>query len=95
MANRAHRFIQLDNEENSKLRAIEQNVHMKAKVRLRAQVLRLSKQGSGRISLCSKELRNYTKRLTVGKKRLRRRGITNTDENPLSSDSQNVYGSEV
>ena len=42
MANRAHRFIQLDNEENSKLRAIEQNVHMKAKVRLRAQVLRLS-----------------------------------------------------
>lgn len=45
MANRAHRFIQLHDEENTKLRAIEQNAQMKAKVRLRAQILRLSNQG--------------------------------------------------
>ena len=45
MANRAHRFIRLSDEENKQLRAIEQNGHMNAKVRLRAQILRLSNQG--------------------------------------------------
>ena len=59
MANRAHRFIQLDNEENSKLRAIEQNVHMKAKVRLRAQVLRLSNQGMAIERISEHVAKNY------------------------------------
>lgn len=45
MANQANRFIKLSEEENERLRAIEQNGHMNAKVRLRAQILRLSNQG--------------------------------------------------
>ncbi len=46
MANRANRFIKLSEEENEKLRALEQNPHIHRKVRLRAQLLRLSNQGT-------------------------------------------------
>jgi transposase len=40
------RHIQLSEEEDSKLREIEQDAYLKPKVRLRAQVLRLSHRGS-------------------------------------------------
>jgi hypothetical protein len=40
------RHIQLTKEEDDQLREIEQNPHLKPKVRLRAQVLRLSGRGS-------------------------------------------------
>lgn len=40
------RHIQLTEEEDDQLREIEQNPHLKPKVRLRAQVLRLSGRGS-------------------------------------------------
>jgi transposase len=39
------RFIRLTQEEDARLREIEQNPHLKPKVRLRAQVLRLSNRG--------------------------------------------------
>lgn len=45
MANRANRFIRLSEEENEKLRELEQNPHIHQKVRLRAQILRLSHEG--------------------------------------------------
>jgi transposase len=45
MANRAHRFIQLSDEENEQLRTLEQNPHINSKVRFRAQILRLSHAG--------------------------------------------------
>lgn len=59
MTQRAQRFIQLSDEENSKLRAIEQNQHMNAKVRLRAQILRLSNQRMAIESISSHVARNY------------------------------------
>jgi transposase len=40
------RHIQLTDEEDDQLRQIEQNPHLRPKVRLRAQVLRLSNRGS-------------------------------------------------
>ena len=39
------RYIQLTDDEDTRLRDIEQNAHVKPKVRLRAQVLRLSHRG--------------------------------------------------
>ena len=45
MANRPNRFIELSEAENEKLRVLEQNPHVHAKVRLRAQILRLSHKG--------------------------------------------------
>lgn len=45
MANRPNRFIKLSIEENEKLRVLEQNPHIHPKVRLRAQILRLSHKG--------------------------------------------------
>ncbi len=41
------RFIRLTPEEDDRLREIEQDAHLKPKVRLRAQVLRLSNRGEG------------------------------------------------
>lgn len=45
MSNQANRFIKLSKEENEKLRALEQNPQIHQKVRLRAQILRLSYEG--------------------------------------------------
>jgi transposase len=59
MANRAHRFIQLSDEENKQLRAIEQNAHMNAKVRLRAQILRLSNRGMAVESISEHVAKSY------------------------------------
>lgn len=59
MAKRAQRFIGLSEEENTKLRAIEQNAHMNAKVRLRAQILRLSNQGMSLEQISEHVARNY------------------------------------
>ena len=59
MPKQAQRFIRLSEEENSKLRAIEQNQHMNAKVRLRAQILRLSNQGMAIESVSGHVARNY------------------------------------
>lgn len=59
MANRAHRFIELSEAENSTLRALEQNEHMNAKVRLRAQILRLSNQGMSLEQISEHVARNY------------------------------------
>jgi transposase len=59
MPKRARRFIGLSDEENSTLRAIEQNPHMNAKVRLRAQVLRLSNQGMSLEQISEHVARNY------------------------------------
>ena len=53
MANQPNRFVRLSPEENERLRELEQNPHIHAKVRLRAQVLRafqikaMSMQGIG------------------------------------------------
>ncbi len=41
----APRFVRLESEEDALLRAIEQDTYLKPKVRLRAQVLRLSSRG--------------------------------------------------
>lgn len=51
------RHIQLTKEEDDQLREIEQNPHLKPKVRLRAQVLRLSGRGSNIEAIAS-----YTRR---------------------------------
>ena len=59
MANQAHRFIELSDEENTKLREIEQNTYMKAKVRLRAQILRLSNQRMSIAQISKHVARNY------------------------------------
>lgn len=59
MPKRARRFIRLSDEANSMLRAIEQNPHMNAKVRLRAQVLRLSNQGMSREQNSEHVAKNY------------------------------------
>lgn len=45
MANRPNRFIRLSKAENEKLRELEQNAYVNKKVRLRAQILRLSHKG--------------------------------------------------
>lgn len=41
----ASRFIHVTDDDDTRLRAVEQNAHLKPKVRLRAQVLRLSHRG--------------------------------------------------
>jgi transposase len=45
MANRPNRFISLSEEEDNKLRELEQGAYINKKVRLRAQILRLSHKG--------------------------------------------------
>lgn len=45
MANQPNRFISLSKDENERLRELEQTPHIHAKVRLRAQILRLSHKG--------------------------------------------------
>lgn len=45
MANRPNRFIRLGQEDNDRLRAMEQNPHINARVKLRVQILRLSHTG--------------------------------------------------
>ena|SRR5215210_1452908 len=47
------RFIRLTHEEDVRLREIEQDPHLKPKVRLRAQVLRLSHRGSNVRTICA------------------------------------------
>jgi transposase len=47
------RRIELTEEEDMKLREVEQNPHLRAKVRLRAQVLRLSNRGSNMAQIAS------------------------------------------
>lgn len=47
MANRPNRYVSLSQEENEKLRELEQNALTRPKVRLRAQILRLSHKGLG------------------------------------------------
>jgi transposase len=47
------RFVRLTPEEDNKLRAIEQNPLLKPKVRLRAQVLRLSGRGERVVSIAA------------------------------------------
>ena len=59
MSNRAHRFIELSEAENRKLRSIEQNTHMNAKVRLRAQILRLSHQRMSIAQIAEHVARHY------------------------------------
>lgn len=71
MAHRVQRFIELSETENTKLRVIEQNQHMNAKVRLRAQILRLSKQGMS-IEQISEQvgiMKRYGVHLSVGKQK--------------------------
>ena len=59
MTKRARRFIELSQAENETLRALEQNAHINAKVRLRAQILRLSNQGMSLEQLSGHVARNY------------------------------------
>lgn len=59
MPNVAQRYIELSEEENNKLRALEQNPHMNAKVRLRAQILRLSNQRMSIEQISEHVGRNY------------------------------------
>lgn len=59
MAHRVQRYIELSEADNSKLRVIEQNQHMNAKVRLRAQILRLSKQRMSIEQISEHVGRNY------------------------------------
>ena len=59
MANRAHRFIKLSAEEDSRLRALEQNPYISPKVRLRAQMLRLSNQEMSIGQISGYVARNY------------------------------------
>ena len=47
------RFVRLTEEEDARLRGIEQDPHLKPKVRLRAQVLRLSHRGSDMEAIAS------------------------------------------
>ena len=47
------RFVRLTEEEDARLRGIEQFLHLKPKVRLRAQVLRLSHRGSDMEAIAS------------------------------------------
>ena len=47
------RFIRLKPEEDTRLREIEQDAHLKPKVRLRAQVLRLSSRGESMQSIAA------------------------------------------
>jgi transposase len=47
MANRPNRFMRLSKEEDEQLRELEQNAYVNKKVRLRAQILRLSHKGFG------------------------------------------------
>jgi hypothetical protein len=47
------RHIRLTEEEDDRLREIEQNAYLKPKVRLRAQVLRLSNRGSNMQAIAS------------------------------------------
>lgn len=47
------RFVRLTEEEDARLRQIEQDPHLKPKVRLRAQVLRLSHRGSNMQTIAS------------------------------------------
>jgi transposase len=47
------RRIKLTEEEDEKLREVEQNPHLRSKVRLRAQVLRLSNRGSNMAQIAS------------------------------------------
>jgi transposase len=47
------RRIELTDEEDERLREVEQNPHLRAKVRLRAQVLRLSGRGSNMAQIAS------------------------------------------
>ena len=47
------RHIRLTEEEDARLREIEQDPHLKPKVRLRAQVLRLSNRGSNMEKIAS------------------------------------------
>ncbi len=45
MANRPNRYIRLSEEEDERLRELEQNAYIQKKVRLRSQMLRLSQAG--------------------------------------------------
>jgi transposase len=47
------RFVRLTEEEDARLREVEQNPYLKPKVRLRAQVLRLSNRGSNMEKIAS------------------------------------------
>ncbi len=59
MTKRGRRYIALSEAENEKLRALEQNAHINAKVRLRAQILRLSNQGMSLGQLSEHVAKNY------------------------------------
>ena len=54
------RFIRLETEEDTRLREIEQDPYLKPKVRLRAQVLRLSNRGA-----TIEQIATYTSRSRV------------------------------
>lgn len=59
MAKRGRRFIELSQAENEKLRALEQNAPINAKVRLRAQILRLSNQRMSLEQISEHVAKNY------------------------------------
>ena len=59
MTKRGRRFIELSEAENEQLRVLEQNACINAKVRLRAQILRLSNQGMSLEQLSEQVVRNY------------------------------------
>lgn len=82
----AARFVRLTTEEDNMLRAVEQNSQLRAKVRQRAQVLRLSNQGwkIGQIAA-------YTGRsdTSIGRDqgRWERRGVAGLADNPPPGNS--------
>jgi len=59
MPQKAQRFIKLSEADDNKLRTIEQNQHMNKKVRLRAQILRLSNQEMSIEQISKHVAKNY------------------------------------
>lgn len=59
MANRPNRYIKLSQEEDERLRELEQNAYIHKKVRLRAQILRLSQAGFGMAAIAKHVGKSY------------------------------------
>ncbi len=59
MANRANRYVSLSPEENEALRELEQNAYIHSKVRLRAQILRLSDKDLGMKEIAEQVGKSY------------------------------------
>jgi transposase len=59
MANRPNRYIRLSQEEDERLRELEQNAYIHKKVRLRAQILRLSQAGFSIAEIAKHTAKSY------------------------------------